>query len=89
MAGEDLGMSYDSRQTPQWLMQLYQRIQVTEQQVQKLTNIIGTLGKAIQEMETKHITLEKKVNSMSYRVNEIAATTDIDMREDVDRIPFE
>lgn len=74
-----------NQQTPQWLMQIYQRMQVTEQQVQKLTNILGTLGKAIKELEDNNAQLTKKVNGIDYRVREIAATTDIDMREDVDR----
>lgn len=68
-------------------MQIYQRMQITEQQVQKLTNLMGTLGNAMKEMQKQIDALTKKVNGMSYRVNEIAATTDIDMREDIDREP--
>lgn len=78
-------MSQSQNQPPQWLMQIYQRMQVTEQQVQKLTNILGTLGQAIKELEKDNMSLTKRVNGMAYRVNEIAATTEIDMREDVDR----
>jgi archaellum component FlaC len=85
-------MSYGSnsnQQPPAWLTQIYQRMQITENQVQKLTDMLASFDATLNTTRMRLEELNKKVGNMVYKVNEIAATTDIDMEEDVDRQNFE